>query len=91
MYKRKFTINWPDKTAGGGVSKIKLDPAFDKVPNSNKLVNTKELALEYCIELFGVPKCPSSQCSELNRNICMWDSKGYILKCGFCGFRLKIF
>jgi len=54
--KRKFTIHFPDPTAEGGLSKVMIDPTFDRMLSTGELVNTVDLAHQYCRELFNPPK-----------------------------------
>ena len=56
VYKHPFSISYPDKTAEGGFSKIVIDPSFDRLLSTEQLVNTKELAFQYCDELHNPPK-----------------------------------
>lgn len=51
IYKRAFYIEWPDKTAQGGVARIQILPYFDRVPSTKELVNTRCLAMKYLKEI----------------------------------------
>jgi hypothetical protein len=48
---RPFYFKFSDKTASGGVARLKFLPDFDRVPSTRQLVNTKELAQKYCEEV----------------------------------------
>jgi hypothetical protein len=52
IYKTPFTVEFPDQTASGGVSKIKFLPWFDRIPSTGELVNTIERARAYGREVF---------------------------------------
>ena len=52
IYKRKFTVEYPDPTASGGLSRVQFDPSWDRVPSTGELVNTRKLAAQYIHELY---------------------------------------